>query len=417
MENKKRVIQLLSIVVFLFAFSICVSFATASSDFIDSNEIPHMNVSLIKTDPAYVEAGRIVNLWILFENQGQSAKNMKVTFVDNYPLSLTSENDRVRTISYLGNFYQMLYTVKVDQDAQAGLHYIKLQYSMGDGSTQSVEKEIPILIKRAQSIITIDSIVVEPEKITPGAKANVTITVKNIAENTYLKNLDVSLGLVTTIVGTTLIDLPFTPVGSSATKSISELAPHETTSVTFSLASYPSAESKLYKIPFSIKYQDSDGLNYTKTDLFGLAVNTKPELIVTLENTGLQKQILDGKVSFNLINKGMNNIKFATVTLLPSPDYDITSTADLVYVGNIDSDDFQTADFQIHAKKNDVLQLKLKVDYRDAYNQQYSDEKTIKLNLQEQAKSSSGTVIIVIILIVVVLVILYFVRRKRKQRM
>ena len=211
--------------------------------------------------------------------------------------------------------------------------------------------------------------------------------------------------------------MPFIPKGSSSSKSISELFAHETSVVEFSLVAYPSADSKLYKIPLTIKYTDDKGFNYTKSELIGISINTKPELLVTLENTELNKQVVEGKITINLINKGLNDIKFVTVTLLPTEEYDTLSASNIIYVGNIDSDDFETADFKIKTNNiTDKTTIKAKIEYRDAFNTIHESQESILLLLQEPQQQKNGIITKIIIGVLIVGIIIYFVLRKKKQR-
>jgi hypothetical protein len=311
----------------------------------------------------------------------------------------------------------MKYSVRIDPNAPVGTYYIKLRYTVGDNFNVEVEKEIPIIIKKSQSIIAIDDVSIIPETVAPGETTNIRVKLNNLAENTVLRNIEVSLGLSTTIVGTEIIDLPFIPKGSSSSKSISELFAHETSTVDFVLAVYPSAESKLYKIPLIVKFTDDKGYNYTKSELIGVSVNTKPDLLVTLESTELNKQLAEGKITLNLINKGLNDIKFVTVTLLQSEEYEILSASNILYVGNIDSDDFETADFKIKAKNTTkAINILAKIEYRDAFNIVHESSESLKLLMQESQLKKNGTITKIIIGIIVLGIIIYFIIRKRRQR-
>ena len=402
----------------LIIMSITIIFtALVSADYtLGDTAAPEINVSISKTDPAFAEAGDIIDIWVLFVNRGEALNNMKITFIDNYPISLASESERIKEIPVLGNYYQLKYTIKIDKSAPVGLNYIKLKYTLGDAYSIEMIKEIPITVKKSQSILAIEDVTIEPEIINPGQNAKVKVTLRNIASSSSLKNIDSSLGLVTTTVGTEILDLPFTPVGSSSTKSISELLPNERAEISFTLASYPTAESKLYKIPLFVKYYDNKGLNYSKTELIGIPIYAQPEMLMTLESTDINQKKADGIVTFNIINKGLNDIKLATITLLPSEDYEISSPSNTLYIGNIDSDDFETADFNIHSKSNQNVDLKVRIEYRDAFNKLVQEEETFNYAIPAAPSNGSGSLWFFIILILVIIIIIYFVLKRRKKR-
>ncbi|MBS3136920.1 hypothetical protein J4232_00680 [Candidatus Woesearchaeota archaeon] len=410
-SNFKFLLITITIISAIFPLLVSATYTLGDTD------APDINVTLAKSDPAFVEPGKVADIWILLSNEGSAIKNTKITFIDNYPVSLTSESERVKTISYIAEYYQMRYSVKIDPKAEIGTYYIKLRYSLGDGFNTEIEKEIPITIKKSQSIITIEDVSVTPEIIAPGETTKIALKINNPSESTILRNIEVNLGLSATTIGTEIVDLPFIPKGSSSSKSISELFAHETSVVEFSLVAYPSADSKLYKIPLTIKYTDDKGFNYTKSELIGISINTKPELLVTLENTELNKQVVEGKITINLINKGLNDIKFVTVTLLPTEEYDTLSASNIIYVGNIDSDDFETADFKIKTNNiTDKTTIKAKIEYRDAFNTIHESQESILLLLQEPQQQKNGIITKIIIGVLIVGIIIYFVLRKKKQR-
>ncbi|MBI5392247.1 hypothetical protein HZA96_00110 [Candidatus Woesearchaeota archaeon] len=408
--KKSKSAILLIISLFLLTTFVSATYTLGDTD------APDINVTLAKSDPAFIEPGKVADIWILLNNEGTATKNTKITFIDNYPISLTSESERIKIIPYIAEYYQMRYSIKIDPNAEVGTYYIKLRYTLGDGFKTEIEKEIPIVIKKSQSIITIEDVSVTPDSVAPGETTKVALKINNPSENTILRNIEVNLGLSATTVGAEIVDLPFIPKGSSSSKSISELFAHETSAINFLLAVYPAADSKLYKIPLTIKYTDDKGFNYTKTELIGVSVNTKPELLITLENTELNKQVTEGKITLNLINKGLNDIKFVTVALIPTEEYDSLSASNIIYVGNIDSDDFETADFKIKTKNiTDKITIKAKIEYKDAFNALHESQESILLSLQEPPQKKNGTLTKIIIGLVILGIIIYFVMRKKKQ--
>ena len=68
------------------------------------------------------------------------------------------------------------------------------------------------------------------------------------------------------------------------------------------------------------------------------------------------------------------DIKFLNVKLDKAEGYKVLSPYE-VYIGNIDSDDYETADFKINvdkASKEKVI-LPLTIEYNDANNQEYTN--------------------------------------------
>ena len=128
-----------------------------------------------------------------------------------------------------------------------------------------------------------------------------------------------------------------------------------------------------------------------------------------------------GKVSIEFANAGGYDLEFFEVWLLPSDDYKLLSTSNYVYIGDIDSDDTESEEFEIYVPK-DVreVNIPIKVSY-EVNDFEYASEETLTLQLLNSGeaesigliKSDTGKNIIWGILIG--LAILYFYRRYRKR--
>ena len=64
--------------------------------------------------------------------------------------------------------------------------------------------------------------------------------------------------------------------------------------------------------------------------------------------------------------------------LLNDKKYEVISNP-RVYVGNLESDDFETANFIIYSKSYWDLPLQINLRYKDAYNREYNENMTINL--------------------------------------
>jgi hypothetical protein len=130
-----------------------------------------------------------------------------------------------------------------------------------------------------------------------------------------------------------------------------------------------------------------------------------------------------GKVIASISNTGVSQINFLTIEIEDSDDYNLLS-AEKIYLGNLDSDDFETADFEIYMDSDkSVVPVNLRLHYEDEYNNEYDTQETINIRLysQEEAlkfgltqqKSYTGTIVFVL---VILLLVGYFIRRRMKRR-
>jgi hypothetical protein len=213
--------------------------------------------------------------------------------------------------------------------------------------------------------------------------------------------------------GTTYTELPFTPVGESNIKTIYQLQPGEEKTVEFSLMANPDAEAKPYKIPLMISYYDLTGMQYNKSNIIGIIVGSEPELSVDADTNELKKGT-DSKISIRFVNKGLTNVKFLTSIIEENSDYNIISSKE-VYVGKIDSDDYQTADYTLNVKKikDGRVTIPLTIEYMDANNQKYTEQKELSVAVSgSSSKVSFGMVMFVVICAVIG----YFVYRKWEKK-
>jgi LPXTG-motif cell wall-anchored protein len=135
-----------------------------------------------------------------------------------------------------------------------------------------------------------------------------------------------------------------------------------------------------------------------------------------------------GAVTINIVNRGKLDIKFLTLTLLPSEDYEILSPTE-IYVGELESDDFETTDFTIFVtegiggKDTVYVDLPVKVEYTDSNNHDYSSQAQVKLKIysQEDLKrfglmtDSNGSSTYLIVAIVILGAGFWYWKQKKKK--
>ncbi len=379
--------------------------------------------SIINQMPDPAEPGRYVELRFKIENIGtQNLNNVQFELVPRYPFYFDNPADANQTISSIwggqaikNNGSQtgviLYYKLRADNNAVAGDNEIELRYKTQKDFGWTYFPKFKIRVQVKDPVLSLESIKSAPEKLTPGEISIISIKLKNNAD-AVLRFININLGLVMA-ASTGYVELPFTPVGESNLKTIYQLQPGEEKTVEFSLMADPDAEAKPYKIPLMISYYDLTGMMYNKSNIIGLIIGSEPELSVDVDANELKKGA-NSKVSIRLVNKGLTNIKFLTSILADSKDYEIISSKE-VYVGKIDSDDYQTADYTLNVKKtkDNKVALPLTIEYMDANNQKYTEQKELSV-----AVSGSGSHISfgMVVFIVICAVIGYFVYRRWEKK-
>lgn len=219
--------------------------------------------------------------------------------------------------------------------------------------------------------VAVESFNLYPETVLPGNEISIDLSVKNAGENS-IENIIVALDLS---------QVPFAPIESSNEKAIGKLEDRGHKDLHFKARALPDAEPSIYKIPVLITYNGA-----TKISLISIEVGADTALDVVLDRSEIITVNDQGKVSLKFINNGLAEIKFLKITLLESPFYKIVSP-DIVYIGSVDVEDFQTEEFMIIPSVEDPI-LALQLDYRDSHNREFSRTKLMKLNVysEEEAK-------------------------------
>ncbi len=266
------------------------------------------------------------------------------------------------------------------------------------------------LMMNLTSALAINSVSMEPEKIAPGEKSTVTISLKN---NGDFDLTDVSVNL-------NFANLPLAPYGSGSQVTINELNSDKTKAVEFQIISFNDAKSGIYKIPVEIKYTE-DEVAKIQQSVISIMVNSEPIIEVNYED-GLLLKGQKNPVTLRVVNKGLGDAKFLEIELGTSTAYSIISQ-NKVYVGDIDSNDFQTEDFQIFFNQNSLknVNLPLIIKYKDITNKEYSKNYDISLKVYTKQQAQNLGLVpkdntIYIVLIIVVLIVVFFIYRMIRKR-
>ena len=111
------------------------------------------------------------------------------------------------------------------------------------------------------------------------------------------------------------------------------------------------------------------------------------------------------------------------IILKETEEFRIISSGE-AYIGNIDSDDYETADFKIalNKVKGDEVDLPLSINYKDANNNDYDKDESVKLKIYSSSeakalglKEGNGFTGIFIIIVIVGAGFFFYRRWKKKK--
>lgn len=391
--------------IFLVMFLLSLSLVQAS---------PNVDLQLAKQDPLPATPGETVEVFVNVYNTGNDARNLEIEFKDNNVFTLLNENNRVVNVPVLGSFkdQQIRYLVYVNDEAPTNAN-IELSYSM-QNSDVNVNKFIPIRIGDELPVVTIASTTSTPSTPSPGEEFVWTINVRNDASNS-IRDVKLTLDVEEVISGQAVVrNLPFIPMSGTNEKNLNIIVPQQTASFSFNMIVDPSARTNVYKVPAILSYTDINGNVREESFVLGKQVNSEPELHLAIDSSNVNTNNRQGDVTFIVTNSGLADIKLASIEILPGESYEIVSSNNRVYLGNIESDDFDTARFTLKTSE-DRPTYNVRLHFRDSMNTQFTHEYEITHNLRE-GSSSGGLGFTTIIIVLAVIAGIYYYRKKKKKQ-
>jgi hypothetical protein len=260
------------------------------------------------------------------------------------------------------------------------------------------------------SALVIDSVSVANE-IVPGGTSRVSIGLENDGDED-VEDVSVSLDLT---------NVPFAPFDSSSEYGIDEIREDKTKYAEFEIIALSNAKSNIYKIPIEIQYKDlEDDEIKTKRSLISVVVSSKPILDVDVEGWYLKNK--ENDVSFRVTNKGLSDAKFLEINIEGSK-YSRVLGLKSYYIGDVDSDDFDSVDVKIYFDNGvgDDVVLPVSIFYRDNLNNEYNEIANVRFNVYTQSRAVELGLIdrnntVSYVVGVVFVVILFYVYRRLKKR-
>jgi len=410
----KKEIKSIGILCVMLMICASVSLAAVSSS-------ADIDVSLINQNPDPAEPGKYVEVKWKVENMGSSnAENVIFEVLPKFPLSLDPGESATQKIGsiwgrQIGDYGVMVtYRLKVDENAVEGQNEIEVRYSIDNGVSWQKPGKFYINIRTHDAILNIKKISYSPDPMPPGKKTVLSIDLENMADS-LLKDIKIKLNLITLLQTATSVsysELPFSSFGTTNQQVIKSIGAGKTKTVEFTLIPDPDADADVYKIPVTIEYSDELGTNYSKSEVIGVIVGDEPVLEPVIDSTNIYTKGQVGEVDISFVNKGTTDVKLLDVELKES-DYVKVISAQKAYLGNIDSDDYEVAEFKIYVNDLDDSRVPLIINYNylDPNNNKYDEQKTLYIDIysNKEAKkygldgsnNSMGGIFAIIIIVVI----------------
>ncbi len=262
------------------------------------------------------------------------------------------------------------------------------------------------------SALAIKSTSSDPDEIQPGEKFSLNLKIENDLGKDVTEVV-IKLGLNEKI--------PFAPYQSSSEYNIGEINKDDNENANFDLIAFSDATSGTYMIPVTVSYNNGIPVEDEPLGLVSIIINAKPKIAISSENSILIKGS-NGKISLKVVNLGLGGCKFLNINAKEVSGVKITSPEG-IYIGNIESNDFDTADFDVFISANapSLINLPVEIKYTDSRNNEIIENKIISVETYTQSDAISLGLIktnktIWIIFSVVFAIFAYVIYRKIRKR-
>ncbi len=362
--------KFLVLVLFLFGILMLSNFVSAFGD---------LRINKMSQDPNPAAPNRLLNLRLKVENVGDDyIDDLNIEVLEDYPFEIY--RDSKIEVGSLPPFqeddYAAVFNFKIliKDDVPPGEYDLRVRYYSDED--RPVTKNIPVEIENKEIIFDIPQLNLNPKEILPSERGSL---------NFYLKND----GTVKARDVETYFQLPegFSVIDSTNVRSFLNFDPNRQREISFDYLVHPSTPPGNHEGNILLTYKNEDRTEaFEKEYSFNFFVDVVNIVERHIRRAELTKNE-ESDISVNIINKGTEDIKFTTVELAESPDYDIVSGT--VFLGEVETNDYETADFTIIPHEEEV-EIEYKVEWNDFFNDKHSETFTNSFNVDVPAVEDNG---------------------------
>lgn len=404
MLNKKKV--LFVILIFLVGNVLAIEINQTTIPTIYVSGGPNLQISSLKYEPYPLEPGELFNLWVKLENRGlKETQNAICNLILEYPFFLDENWTATKEIGQISPFDQVVLefkNIRVDSNAQEGENELKLKCWV-DKYSQPVENSFTITIRSRFPKCIIRDVRTNPEFIQPGGEAEIILSLENDGNST-MRDVQVELDFSS---------VPLIPSREIGVKLLKNIEKGSVKNVSFYVRALPDAVGGVYRLPVLISYFGMTENQHSLNGSISIEINSYPEIQIIADTPDLLTTKKTGELVLRIINKGLTDIKYLSITLMNNKDIKVLS-GNTVYIGDVDSDDIESAEFRVKLSKSKLV-LPVQIEYRDVVNRKYTQQMNISFELLSPIEAGKGNSLLWIIA-VGILFLLIFLIYKRKEK-
>jgi hypothetical protein len=346
-----------------------------------------------QTVPSTLAPGESGTLQITVSNSGTTdATNVELLISSSSYITFGKQTYQLQTIG-AGTSKSVSVPITISSTAPAGSTTVKasLDYREAGGAGEKRQEGSLVINIVGKILLRIKNVTFSEAVIDPGEIVDMKVDIENLGDS-RAKDVTIELDLT---------DLPFVPIESDVVQYLSDIQPRKSKSIDFKFIVNRDATSEAHSLPVTFDYKDDLGNSYEKTTYIGVPISGEPNFIVSVETVTLKQ--VGYEVVISIANRGSGPAQFLSANF---PDY---VSPQEVYVGEIESDDFDTITVSVEPG---VSTIPMTVSYRDNYNQEFSFERNVEFT-PPMVGVDYGSIII---LLVIAGGVYYWWKKKKKKK-
>ncbi len=370
---------------------------------------PMLSLSLSQQIPYPAQPGEEVTLLIKTTNHGDEPAGKIIWYLNvQEPFELKETKKATQTLPELrcGETANTEYYLTVDPDARSGEYTLDLNITYSgefDRRTLTTKSmvELTIRVMGYPDLVLLDA---DIPKVDPKSEFIANFSIKNVGTGPA-KNVKVYFKNQTSIRPKMSIYY------------IETVAPGETVSIESGFFVDTTTPSQ-HPLPIAIHYENETyGMQPAQEYSVLVPVSSGNTLFIYLDSQDKLVEDTVGEITIGIANRGLAQAKHVVLMIVEEDRFELIDT-DTRYIGDIESDDYDTVDFKI-LPRSDRTNITVDVSYADDYGNTYS--RTAELPIKVQP--SEGKLVLFLRnagtyagIFVVLIALLAYVFRKRIKR-
>jgi hypothetical protein len=373
-------------------------------------DAPALSASLSQQIPYPAQPGEEVTLLIKTTNHGDEPAENVIWYLNvQEPFELKETEKATQTLPELrcGETANTEYYLTVDPDARSGEYTLDLNITYSgefDRRTLTTKSKVELTIRVMghPDLVLLDADIPE---VDPKSEFVANFSIKNVGTGPA-KNVKVYFKNQTSI-------LP-----KMSMYYIDTVAPGATVFIESGFFVDTTTPSQ-HPLPIAIHYEnETHGAAPVQEYSVLVPVSSGNTLFIYLDSQDYLVGSAVGDITIGIANRGLARAKHVVLTIADGDQFKLIDT-DTRYIGDIESDDYDTVDFKILPESSDCRNVTLDVSYADDYGNTYSvaTELPIKVYTSDEMKAiaPAGGGYTGIIIVALVLLLVYVFRKRIKR--